>query len=86
MAYIIAGAFLGALFFVVPLWAYMRGVRDGMGMAKGIPPEPLQTPVQAYTEGRAARETKEQDRRMVEGMESIFSYTGFPKGVGGIDG
>ena len=88
MEYTILGALVGVCFFFIPLWAYRRGLKDGLALAQGKAPEPIKSPVQVYAEHverKAEVQTaKAQTSSFEEGFANIMGYTGDaqkPKGV-----
>lgn len=84
--YVIIGASLGLCFFIGSLWAYRRGVKDGMAMAKGNTPPPIQTPVQAVQSRVEARKeakaAKEQEDAVTTGLMNLLAYNGDPQKAG----
>ena len=83
MEYAIMGLTFGLCLFILPLWAYRRGLKDGLALNQGKPIEPIQNPVRAYTEYREQRaekkEVKEANSAMMEGFNNIMGYTGDPQ-------
>ncbi|MFD0673932.1 hypothetical protein [Cohnella sp. GCM10027633] len=83
MEYMIAGIVFGLCLFILPLWAYRRGLRDGLALNQGKTPEPIKTPVEAIIERREARaeqkETKAANDAFAEGFANLMSFDGSPQ-------
>jgi hypothetical protein len=80
MEYAIMGLTFGLCLFILPLWAYRRGLKDGLALNQGKPIEPIQNPVKTvmqYVETRAEKkETKEANNALQEGFNNLMSYDG----------
>lgn len=74
LIFISASVFMAGVFF----YAYRQGVRDGMRMRQGLPPADL-NPILAREQRREAQAAKEQEEKIAEGWDNIFSYTGDPQ-------
>lgn len=76
----ILGALIGVCFFFVPLWAYRRGIKDGLALSQGKAPEPIQNPIQAVTEYRERKVEKKENKvaedKLAEGLANLLSYDG----------
>lgn len=81
MEYIVAGIVFGLCFFIVPVWAYRKGLKDGLAVSQGRAIEPIKNPVQVVQENRAARHTKAEQDRFREGLNNLLSYDGSPQEV-----
>ena len=72
------------LLFLCPslLWAYRRGLKDGLALNKGAPTfEPIPTPSQYLAQRAEVKATKQQEDLMVEGVNNLFEYDPLkPKG------
>lgn len=83
MEYVIAGIVFGLCLFILPLWAYRRGIRDGLELNQGKTPEPIKSPVQAITEHRERKQEKKQNKEaedaLAEGLANLMSYNGDPQ-------
>ncbi len=77
MGEIITGAVIALCFFFVPIWAYRRGIQDGLALSQGKAPEPIATPLQAFERvtSKAQTQTTEQDL-FIEGFQNLMSYDG----------
>lgn len=86
MIAMITGAVLGLCFFVGGLWAYRRGIKDGLAMSKGNDLPPIDTPIEAIQKRveshQQAKEAKEQQDSMTDGIMNILAYDGTPQKVG----
>ena len=74
---LITGAIIGLCFFIVPMWAYRRGIKDGIALIKGKAIQPIQTPIQAvkkHTEAKA-----DDKKQQEEGIQNIMNYDPFAK-------
>lgn len=80
MEYAIIGIAFGLCLFVLPLWAYRRGLQDGLALNQGKSIEPIKNPVQAYTEHREAKkeskEAKAAEDLISQGLANLMSYDG----------
>lgn len=80
MEYLITGTVIGLCLFVLPMWAYRRGLKDGLAINQGKAIEPIQNPVQSVTqhiERKAAqKETKTANDHVSEGLANLLSYDG----------
>ncbi len=83
MEYAIMGLTFGLCLFILPLWAYRKGLTDGLKLNQGKPIEPIQNPVVAYTEYREQRaekkEVKAANDTLSEGLANLMSYDGSPQ-------
>lgn len=71
----IAGIIYGLCLFVLPLWAYRKGLKDGLSIGKGNNTiEPIKTPVKAYMEHKQAKKEQAVQDKFNEGLNAIFSY------------
>lgn len=72
----ITGIVLGLCFFIVPVWAYRRGLKDGLGINQGKVIEPIRPSIStAFTQ---ARDKHEMDK-ITEGITNILAYDGNPQ-------
>lgn len=77
---------LGICFFIVPLWAYRRGLKDGLALSEGAKTvEPIPTPFQVVEKRREVKAVRAEADRFLEGMNNIFSYDGTKQGGGSTD-
>ena len=73
MAYLMA--VMGLLFFVVPVWCYRRGLKDGLALKEGAKTvESIPTPVQYVEQKKQEKETKEKADLINEGWQNIMNY------------
>lgn len=81
MEYLITGAIFGLCLF--NLWAYRRGLKDGLALNQGKPIEPIQNPVTAFVEYREQRQEKKEVKAsndaLSEGLANLMSYDGTPQ-------
>ncbi len=68
----IVSVIFGLGLFIVPLWAYRRGLQDGLALSKGRPIEPLKLPTIQNPE-------KPIPDAVSEGIANIFAYDGTPQ-------
>jgi hypothetical protein len=76
MIELIIGIVTAVLFSCLFLWAYRRGLKDGLALNNNKPIEPIKTPVAVIQEVKAAKVTKEQEVRTAQYLENLLSYTG----------
>jgi hypothetical protein len=81
MQYILLGTAIMLCLFFVPfsLWAYRRGIKDGLAVRNNEPIQPIRTPVQVvsdYKQGKA--QSKAQDA-ITEGLANLLNYDGEPQ-------
>lgn len=81
MADLLTGAIFGMCFFIVPIWAYERGLKAGMRVSKGIEPEPLKSPVQVISDHKQAKVEKKVTDAFIEGFNNIFGFDPLQKEV-----
>jgi len=79
MEYAIFGIVFGLCLFLLPVWAYRRGIQDGINLSRGKPVEPFKGPVKAVQEYREAKETEKKNDELLEGLKNIFAYEGTPQ-------
>lgn len=83
MEYMVGGVVFGLCLFILPLWAYRRGLKDGLSLNQGKPIEPIKSPVavvQKHMDDRTqAKEAKAADDAMAQGMANLMAYDGSPQ-------
>lgn len=83
MEYMIAGTVIGLCLFILPLWAYRRGLKDGLDLQQGKHIEPIQNPVQAITshveKQHEKKQSKEKDDLFAQGLQNLLAYDGTPQ-------
>lgn len=75
MLYIIAGVVFGLCL----LFTYIAGLKQGLKLAQGKPPEQIIKPIQDIVANHAAKEATAETDRIIEGWNNIMSYTGEPQ-------
>lgn len=82
----ISGVVIGLCLFILPLWAYRRGIKDGMELSKGNTLPQIDTPIEAIQKRveshQQAKEAKDQQDSMTDGIMNILAYDGSPQKVG----
>ena len=73
MLYAIMGIAFGLCFFILPLWAYRRGLKDGLDIRQGKPITPIQKP--HIKPNKASDEVS----KFIEGLNNIMAYDGEPQ-------
>lgn len=81
MEYLIIGTVLGLCLFIIPMWSYRRGLKDGLAINQGKTPEPIKTPVAAVKNHYTAKKSKEEEDKVTQGLQNILSYDGSPQEV-----
>lgn len=80
------GVVIGLCLFILPMWAYRRGIQDGITLSEGKTPPPIKTPIQAVVERveRRKGEVKSQHEqdKISQGLMNILSYDGTPQKEG----
>lgn len=72
---ILIGLILGLSLFILPLWAYRKGLKDGLSIAKGNNTiAPIKTPVQVVQEHKQAKVEMVAQDKFDEGLNNIFNY------------
>lgn len=83
MEYMITGIAFGLCLFILPLWAYRRGLKDGLALNQGKTIEPIQTPIQAvqkHIDNRSqVKESKAAEDELTRGLANLMSYDGSPQ-------
>lgn len=78
MEYVYVGAIIGLC--LLNLWAYRRGLKDGLALNQGKPIEPIQNPIKSLIEYREKqtekKEVKQANSAQLEGFANLMSYTG----------
>lgn len=79
----IVGTVIGLCLFILPLWAYRRGMKDMKAIMEGKTPEPITNPVEAiqkHVEQRQeAKQTKAEQDKFSEGFGNLMNYDPFAK-------
>lgn len=73
---LIIGIVTAVLFSCLFLWAYRRGLKDGLALNDNKPIEPIKTPVQAIQERTQAKEVNESEKIQAQFMANLFDYDG----------
>lgn len=76
MIYTIIGAVLGLCFFIIPVWAYRKGLKDGLSVNSGKDIEPIRTPVAVIKDYKQAIENEKQTDILMEGFSNLMAYDG----------
>lgn len=80
MEYAIMGVTFGLCLFILPLWAYRRGMKDMKALMEGKAPEPIQNPVQAVVSHverkQEQKEAKTAEDKLSIGLANLMSYDG----------
>lgn len=82
MEYLITGTVLGLCLFIVPMWSYRLGIKDGLNLSKGKAPEPIKTPVAMYKQHTEGKQGKEEQSKLSQGIHNLMSYDGSPQEEG----
>lgn len=91
MIYQILYAIFGLCFFIVPIWAYRKGLQDGLNIKQNKPMQQIKTPLKIakmYTEER--KETKKEreknereqaeNQRFEQELTEMLNYAGYKGG------
>ena len=73
---LIIGIVTAVLFSCLFLWAYRRGLKDGLALKDNKPIEPIKTPVAVIKEVTEAKEIKEAEQTEAQFMTNLFGYDG----------
>ena len=76
MIELIIGIVTAVLFSCLFLWAYRRGIKDGLALKDNKPIEPIKSPVSVIKEVRQAKETKVKEDTDLQFMTNLFGYSG----------
>jgi hypothetical protein len=77
MPFTYCDAILGLCFFMVPLWAYRKGLKDGLAINRGAGNiEPIRSPIQIMKQQKEVKAAKIQQDKMLEGLQNLLSYDG----------
>ncbi|MCT4545094.1 MAG: hypothetical protein N4A63_16310 [Vallitalea sp.] len=64
------GAIIGLCFFIVPIWAYRKGLKDGLNIKTNKPLEPIRNPVEIVQEVKEEKKlSKEEEQKQKEWNE-----------------
>ncbi len=72
-------AIFGLCFFIIPLWAYRKGLKDGLNVTQGRAIEPIKTPLKLIEQHKEAKVTKAENDRIAQGLANLFAYDGTPQ-------
>ena len=67
------------LFSFLLLWAYRRGLKDGLRLKDDKPLEPIKTPVKVVSEARDAKQAKADSDKVTQGLINILNFDGNPQ-------
>lgn len=67
------------LFSFLLLWAYRRGLKDGLRLKDNKPLEPIKTPVKVVSEAREAKQAKADSDKITQGLVNILNFDGNPQ-------
>lgn len=67
---------LNVVLFLLPILTYRMGLREGMGIAKGIALAPIKNPVQVIAEAKERKASKAKADAFSKGFANLMSYTG----------
>jgi hypothetical protein len=76
---LLIGIVTAVLFSCLFLWAYRRGLNDGLALKDNKPIEPIKTPVQVIHEATQAKEATVEERTQAQFMENLLRYSGEPQ-------
>ena len=65
------GTLIGLILFIIPMWSYRLGLKDGLKIKEGKPIEQIKKPFKM-----PFKEPKKEDDLMMQGLQNIFSYDG----------
>jgi hypothetical protein len=70
------GTLTGAFLFIAPLWAYRRGLKDGLAINKGKDIEPIKIPVQVIQEVKKTAEQSKTEAKINKQFRNLMEYDG----------
>jgi len=73
---LIIGIVTAVLFPYLFLWAYRRGLKDGLALKDNKPIEPIKTPLAVMSERTQAKEAKETENEQAQFISNLFGYSG----------
>jgi hypothetical protein len=73
---LLLGIVTAVLFSCLFLWAYRRGLKDGLALKDNKPIEPIKTPVQVIHERTEAKQVSEEEKTQSQFMTNLFGYDG----------
>jgi hypothetical protein len=79
MLELITCAAISVAFFMLILWAYRRGLKDGLALKDNKPIEPIKTPVQVIQEHKEVQETKQENDKVAQGLLNLLNFDGTPQ-------
>lgn len=77
MEYAIMGMVYGLCLFIIPFWAYRKGLQDGLSIKKDKPIQPIASPVTAVTKAFEKVRDKTEEDKLAQGMQNLMSYDPF---------
>lgn len=76
MVELIIGIVTAVLFSCLFLWAYRRGLKDGLALKDNKPIESIKTPVSVINEVRQVKEASKEEDIQSQFMTNLFGYSG----------
>lgn len=73
---LIIGIVTAMLFSCLFLWAYRRGLKDGLALKDNKPLEPIKTPVELIKDNKEAKIINESEKIQTQFMSNLFGYDG----------
>ncbi|MDD5486884.1 MAG: hypothetical protein PHW65_04960 [Dehalococcoidales bacterium] len=73
------GIAFGLCLFLIPLWAYRKGLKDGLSITQGKPVMPLLpnlNPAKALQEHKQAKIDQAQQDLFMQGLTNIMAFDG----------
>lgn len=79
MVGLILGAVIALGFSFMCLWAYRKGLKDGLEVNQGKDIAPIKTPLKVAQDFQQAKEEKEEYNKVLQGYNNLLNYDGTPQ-------
>lgn len=76
---LLIGIVTAVLFSCLLLWAYRRGLKDGLALKDNKPIDPIKMPVQALHEQTEAKKLTKTEKVQEQFVANLFNYDGNPQ-------
>jgi cbb3-type cytochrome oxidase subunit 3 len=80
---LITGAVMGLCFFLVSLWAYRRGIKDGQALKDNLPLPDIKTPAKAVSEvvghiehRQESKKVQAENAKVNQYLQNLLSFDG----------
>lgn len=72
----ITGAILGLGFFIIPFWAYRKGLQDGMNIKNDRPIQEIRSPSKVIKQMKRDHTNTKKEQQVINEFEEMVRYVG----------